>query len=70
MEKRCSANQWAVWVAEQRESALNVRDFCDWIGLSQNAFYQWRRKLAVAPSQKPGTSKKFPTGARFASSVR
>ena len=70
MAKRYSADQWAVWAAEQRESALSVRDFRDWIAVSQNAIYLWPRKLAVAPSQKPGTSKKFPPGARFASSVR
>ena len=39
MAKRYSAEQWAAWVAEERESALSVRDFCDWIGVSQNAFY-------------------------------
>jgi hypothetical protein len=60
MAKRCSADQWAVWVAEQCESALSVRDFCDWIGVSQNAIYLWPRKLALASSQKPGTSKSFP----------
>ena len=47
MARRYSAEQWAQWVAEQRESALSVRDFCDWIGVSQNAFYLWRRKLAA-----------------------
>lgn len=49
MARRYSAEQW---VAEQRESALSVRDYriqqiCDWIGVSQNAFYLWRRKLAA-----------------------
>ncbi len=29
MAKRYSAEQWAASVAEQRESALSVRDFCD-----------------------------------------
>ena len=47
MARRYSAEQWAAWVEEQRESALSVRDFCDWIGVSQNAFYLWRRKLAA-----------------------
>ena len=47
MARRYSAEQWAAWVEEQHESALSVRDFCDWIGVSQNAFYLWLRKLAA-----------------------
>lgn len=58
MAKRYSAEQWAAWVEEQRESAVSVRDFCDWIGVSQNAFYLWRRKLAVVtPRNKQSPSK-------------
>lgn len=57
MAKRYSAEQWAAWVEEQRESALSVRDFCDWIGVSQNAFYLWRRKLALTPRNKLSPSK-------------
>jgi hypothetical protein len=37
-----------------------MRDFCGWIGVSPNAFYLCRRKVVVAPSQKPGTSRKSP----------
>ncbi|MBL8813062.1 MAG: zinc ribbon domain-containing protein [Planctomycetaceae bacterium] len=47
MARRYSTEQWAAWVEEQRESALSVRGFCDWIGVSQNALCWWRRKLAA-----------------------
>jgi hypothetical protein len=45
--KHYSAEQWAAWVGEQRESELNVAEFCDWIGVSLNSFYRWRQKLAA-----------------------
>ena len=47
MGKHYSAEQWAVWVGEQRESELNVAEFCDWIGVSPNSFYRWRQKLTA-----------------------
>ena len=42
-----SAEQWAEWIVAQRESGLSVVDFCESIGVSQNSFYTWRRKLAT-----------------------
>ena len=47
MGKHYSAEQWTAWVGEQRESELNVAEFCDWIGVSLNSFYRWRQKLAA-----------------------
>ena len=47
MGKHYSAEQWAAWVGEQRESELNVAEFCDWIGVSPNSFYRWRQKLTA-----------------------
>lgn len=47
MAKHYSAEQWAAWVGEQRESELNVVEFCEWIGVSPNSFYRWRHKLAA-----------------------
>ena len=37
MAKRHSAEQWEQWISEQQKSALSVRDFCDWVGVSENA---------------------------------
>jgi hypothetical protein len=37
---------WRRIVREWRISGLNVRDFCDWQGLSEPSFYAWRRELA------------------------
>ena len=45
--KHFSAEQWAAWVGEQRESELSVSEFCDWIGVSPNSFYRWRQKLVA-----------------------
>lgn len=53
MAKRHSAEQWEQWISEQQKSALSVRDFCDWVGVSENAFYVWRRKLATQSPQQP-----------------
>lgn len=47
MGKHYSAEQWAVWVGEQRDSELSVAEFCEWIGVSLNSFYRWRQKLAA-----------------------
>ena len=54
--KHYSAEQWAAWVGEQRESELSVAEFCDWIGVSPNSFYRWRQKLAATgrPPAKKG----------------
>ena len=53
--KHYSVEQWAAWVGEQRQSELNVVEFCDWIGVSPNSFYRWRQKLATkgrSPARK------------------
>ena len=48
MAKHYSAEQWAVWVGEQRDSELSVAEFCEWIGVSLNSFCRWRQKLAAS----------------------
>ena len=67
MGKHYSAEQWAAWVGEQRESELSVAEFCDWIGVSPNSFYRWRQKLAAEgrPSAKIG-----PEGQRLSAMKR
>ena len=40
-----SAEQWSVWIDEQRDSGLTIASFCGSIGVSENSFYVWRRKL-------------------------
>lgn len=57
MGKHYSAEQWAAWVGEQRESELNVAEFCDWIGVSLNSFYRWRQKLSA--KGRPPAGKKL-----------
>ena len=44
MAKQHSAEQWEQWISEEQKSALSAPDFCDWVGVSENAFYVWRRK--------------------------
>lgn len=45
MMKHYSAEQWEVWVGEQRGSAPSVAEFCEWIGVLLNSFYRWRKLL-------------------------
>lgn len=47
MAKHYSAEQWAVWVGEQRDCKLSVAEFCEWIGVSLNSFYRWRKRFAA-----------------------
>lgn len=45
MGRGYSAEQWAEWISEQAGSGLTIAAFCDSIGVSENSFYVWRRKL-------------------------
>ena len=46
---------WRRRLREYAWSNSTIADFCDGAGVSTAAFYQWRRKLAVAsPSVSPG----------------
>jgi hypothetical protein len=53
MAKHYSAEQWAAWVGEQRDSELSVAEFCEWIGVSLNSFYRWRQKLTAESMLPP-----------------
>jgi transposase-like protein len=43
--RRHSAEQWSAWIDEQRDSGQTIAAFCGSIGVSENSFYVWRRKL-------------------------
>lgn len=45
MGRGYSVEQWAEWIEEQQASGLSIAAFCEWIGVSQNAFYVRRRQL-------------------------
>ena len=50
MARTKSAEVWALWRDRLRRfqsSDLTVAAFCDWEGVSQAAFYVWRKKLSV-----------------------
>lgn len=40
-----SAKQWSSWIDQQRGSGLTITAFCGSIGVTENSFYVWRRKL-------------------------
>lgn len=40
-----SAEQWSAWINQQRGSGLTIAAFCGSIGVTENSFYVWRRKL-------------------------
>ena len=48
MARTKSAEVWTLWRDRLRRfqsSGLSVAAFCDWEGVSQAAFYMWRKKL-------------------------
>ena len=45
MRQRYSAEQWLAWIEQQAASGVTIADFCDSIGVAENTFYVWRRKL-------------------------
>lgn len=45
VRRRYSDEQWREWISEQAESGLSITAYCEWIGVSQNAFYVRRRRL-------------------------
>jgi transposase-like protein len=61
--RRYSAEQWSAWIDEQRNSGQTISAFCGSIGVSENSFYVWRRKLRgrrdVAPLAKASPSESF-----------
>jgi len=60
MARTKSAEVWTLWQDRLRRfesSDLTVTAFCDWEGVSQAAFYVWRKKLQAdssLPSRKTG----------------
>lgn len=58
MARTKSADVWALWrdrLQRFQSSDLTITAFCDWEGVSQAAFYVWRKKLqadSVLPSRK------------------
>jgi transposase-like protein len=61
--RRHSAEQWSAWIDEQRDSGQTIASFCGLIGVSENSFYVWRRKLRaegrVASLSKASPSESF-----------
>ncbi len=45
MRQRFTAEQWAKWLEEFDRSDLSIKAFCQRLGVSENTFYQWRKKL-------------------------
>ena len=46
MSRGYPVEQWVEWIEQQKTSGLTVAAFCDSVGVSQNAFYWRRRRLA------------------------
>ena len=46
MSRGYSVEQWLEWIEEQHTSGVSIAAFCEWIGVSANAFYLRRRQLA------------------------
>lgn len=44
---------WAMVFQTHRDSGLSIKQFCQNEGISEAAFYSWRKKLAVREAQSP-----------------
>jgi transposase-like protein len=53
MSRGYPVEQWVKWIEQQKASGLSVAAFCDRIGVSQNAFYWRRRRLAQHSKASP-----------------
>jgi transposase-like protein len=52
--RRYSREQWSQWVSAQLASGESAAAFCERRKVPLQAFYQWRRKLAVEPAAAGG----------------
>jgi len=39
---------WAKVITDQKESRLSVREYCDQVGIHENSYYYWQKKLRLA----------------------
>ena len=51
MGRGYSAEQWVDWISEHAGSGLMISAFCDSVGVSENSFYVWRRKLQARENE-------------------
>ena len=57
MRQRFTAEQWAKWFEEFDGSDSSIKAFCRRKGVSENTFYQWRKRLNH--STEPSTAGPF-----------
>ena len=50
MRQRFTAQQWTSWFDEFDAGGISVKAFCRRKHVSENTFYQWRRRLKRAPA--------------------
>ena len=43
---------WAKIINDRRESGINVKSYCESIGIKENTFYYWQKKLREAACQQ------------------
>ena len=53
MRQRFTAEQWANWFEEFDRSDVSIKAFCKRLGVSENTFYQWRKKLDQPAESSP-----------------
>lgn len=56
MRRRFTADQWASWFDEFDASDLSVKAFCRQLRVSENTFYQWRRRLKRSAGEPAGSA--------------
>ena len=61
MHKRYIAKEyrlahWAKVITDQKESKLSVREYCDQVGIHENSYYYWQKKLRTAAIDELATA--------------
>lgn len=49
-EKAARSERWRERIAEQERTGLSVQQFCKEQGVTEQAFYSWRKRLREKPS--------------------
>lgn len=63
MQTAANLNEWAVVIAECRQSGLCATEWCRQNGIKPNLYFKWQRKVFDALMEQQGTQlQELPTG--------
>jgi len=47
---------WAKIITDQKESRLSIREYCEQVGLHENSYYYWQKKLRTVAIDELATA--------------